>query len=50
MRRKGFEPTIPVFERTKTFHALDLKIRFIKVSNQEGAGILNAEMTDALNE
>jgi hypothetical protein len=23
MPRVGFEPTIPVFERTKTFHALD---------------------------
>jgi hypothetical protein len=23
MRRVGFEPTIPVFERVKTVHALD---------------------------
>jgi hypothetical protein len=23
MRRVGFEPTIPVFERAKTVHALD---------------------------
>jgi hypothetical protein len=29
MPRLGFEPTIPVFERAKTFHALDRAVTMI---------------------
>jgi hypothetical protein len=31
MRRVGFEPTVPVFERAKTIHALDRAVTLIGV-------------------
>jgi hypothetical protein len=31
MPRVGFEATIPVFERTKTFHALDHAVTVIEI-------------------
>jgi hypothetical protein len=33
MLRKGFEPAIAVFERERTFHALDQAATLIRVKN-----------------
>jgi hypothetical protein len=38
MSRVGFEPTIPVFDRAKTFHALDHAVTVISIKNRRRKG------------
>jgi hypothetical protein len=40
MPRVGFEPTIPVFERAKTFHALDRAATVVSLRNVLSAAYL----------
>jgi hypothetical protein len=45
MSLEGFEPTIPVFERTKTVHALDRAATVISWNDKYGDKFYHAETT-----